>query len=129
MHVFRKLKKGPAGMRRRRLLDHNGGTCLKWCNCKRKSVAVQSILLGIIALQLCMCQAGKVLVLTTPLGVSHIMNLREIAEHLSQQRAHQITVSSLSVNYIIIKRHQQARILNLGMLLTPVCSAVYHHEP
>ena len=98
MQVFRKLKRGLAGMRRRRMLGHNGRTCLKW------SVAVQSILLGIMALQLCMCQAGKVLVLTTPLGVSHIMNLREIAEHLSQERAHQITVSSLPVNFIITNK-------------------------
>ena len=98
MQVFRKLKRGPAGMRRRRLLYPyvRVALVLKWCNCKRRSAAVQSISLVIIALQLCMCQAGKVLVLTTPLGLSHIMNLREIAESFSQQRAHQITVSSLS---------------------------------
>lgn len=95
---------------------------------------MQSILLGIIALQLCMCQAGKVLVLTTPLGVSHIMNLREIAEELAQQRAHHITVSS-SFSDIPLSdshHHQMAPAssnIDPGMLLTPLCSAVCHHEP
>ena len=45
-----------------------------------------------------MCQAGKILVLATPLGLSHIVNLRKIAEELAQQRGHVITVSTPSVD-------------------------------
>lgn len=74
----------------RRLLDRKDHPYLKFYNGK---VAVQLFLLGIIALQPRMCQAGKILALTTPLGLSHIVNLRRIAEELAQQRGHHITVS------------------------------------
>ena len=66
---------------------------LKWHHSKTRNNAVQVALFGLIALELCSCQSGKVIVVTTPLGVSHIMNLRRIAEELAQQRGHQITVS------------------------------------
>ena len=79
----------------RRLLDRKDHPYLKFYNGKVQNVAVQLTLLGIIALQPRMCQAGKVLALTTPLGLSHIVNLRRIAEELAQQRGHHITVSLL----------------------------------
>ena len=69
---------------------------LKCHHGKRQDIAVRFALLGLITLQLCLCQAGKVIVLTTPLGVSHIANLRKIAEELAQQRGHHITVSPFS---------------------------------
>ncbi|CAL5226014.1 g8820 [Coccomyxa viridis] len=40
----------------------------------------------------------KVIVLTTPLGVSHIANLRKIAEELAQQRGHHITYVSMNLD-------------------------------
>ena len=82
---------------------------LKWHHSKKPAIAVQFTILGLIALQLCMCQAGKVIVVTTPLGVSHIVNLRKIAEELAQQRGHQITVSSpwLSLILSMIEWHHQ----------------------
>ncbi len=77
----------------RRLLNHNDHSYLNIYSGKIQNVAVQLTLLGIIALQPHMCQAGKVLALTTPLGLSHIVNLRRVAEELAQQRGHHITVS------------------------------------
>ena len=78
----------------RRLFEHRQRPIPKRYNGKRQHVTVPLFLLCVIAHQLCICQAGKVLVLTTPLGVSHIVNLRKLAEELAQQRGHQITVSS-----------------------------------
>ena len=77
-----------------RLLRHKDRLDLKWQHSKKSGIAVHLVFWGLVALQLCICQAGKVIVVTTPLGVSHIVNLRKVAEELAQQRGHQITVSS-----------------------------------
>ena len=58
---------------------------------RQKDVA-QVIVLNILVLQIYTSHAAKILVLTAPLGVSHNVNLRGIAEELSQQRGHHITV-------------------------------------
>ena len=117
-----------------RLLGRKDYLDLKCHRGRKQNIAVRFALLGIVALQLCLCQAGKVIVLTTPLGVSHIVNLRKIAEELAQQRGHQIIVSPLSLllrsrQYASVSPSNSSLDRSLLMVTTFICSAVCRYEP
>ena len=68
-----------------------------YCGMRQKGVA-RVLVLGTLALQIYTSHAAKILVLTAPLGLSHNVNLRGIAEELSQQRGHHITVQYTSLD-------------------------------
>ena len=65
----------------------------------------RAALLGIVLLSClsCVSQAGKILVFTTPLTKSHAMNLKKIAEELSEERGHHITVRHQREAHVAMK--------------------------
>lgn len=50
------------------------------------------IILSLLACSICASQAGKVLIAVTPIGKSHMMNLKKIAKEV-EQRGNSVLVS------------------------------------